>query len=427
MWRRWHNSFGVTSTPRSTIGLRDFGHIKENDLEVIAMDYLMRANELQEEFIQNRRHLHKYAQVGMNLEKTADFVAIKLMEMGIEVNRPIASGVVATIGQGEKTILLRADMDALPMREESGLDFASEAEAAHTCGHDLHTAMLLGAAKLLKENEEKIKGTVKLMFQPGEEIFAGAKAMIAAGVLENPKPDVALAYHVGPGSIPLGLFMYNDTSALMYANDGFRITIKGKGAHGSYPQDSIDPINIGAHIYTALQEILAREVDPSIPSVLTIGKFQSGTAGNIIPETAVLEGSIRTPSKEMRELMLGRLKEITQGIAMSFRGVAEVEMLSQVPPLICNSEFTKDICKYMSELEIQGQMPIPDTKAQASDDFAVILDQIPGCYIFLSAGFPGEEIAPSHNPKVRFNEGVLPQGAAYFAHCATRWLEENSK
>ena len=391
------------------------------------MNYFERATQLKDEISKNRRYIHQNAEVGMDLPKACEFVMTKLKEMGYEPKVIGGCGVTATIGNGNgKTILLRADMDALPMKEESGETFASNSDnAAHTCGHDLHAAMLLGAAKLLKENEQAIEGNIKLVFQPGEEIFKGAKALIAEGILEAPKVDAALAYHVGPGKMPVGLHMYNDKDTMMYSNDGFKITVYGKGAHGAYPHQSIDPINIAVQIYLGLQEIIAREVDSSKPSVMTIGKISAGYANNIIPETAEIQGSIRTTSVENRKIMVSRMKEVASKIAEAYRGRAEVEMISEVPPLICDPDFTKEILSYMGELEVPGQMGVPGIQASASDDFATILEKVPGCYMFLSAGYPDKDVAPSHNPKVIFNEGVLPIGAAYLAHCATRWLENH--
>lgn len=391
------------------------------------MNYFKRALELKDELSENRRFIHENAEVGMELPKTCKYVMSKLRGMGYNPKVIGGSGVTVTVGNGNgKTILLRADMDALPMKEESGEPFAcTSGKAVHACGHDLHAAMLLGAAKMLKENESSIKGTVKLVFQPGEEIFQGSKALIKEGILESPTVDAALAYHVGPGKMPVGLHMYNEKSAMMYSNDGFKITVHGKGSHGAYPHLSVDPIHIAVQIYLGLEEIIAREVNSSSPCVMTIGKLTAGEANNIIPETAEIQGSIRTTSIENREIMVSRMKEVACKIAEVYRGTAEVEMISEVPPLICNEKFTKEILSYMSELEIPGQMGVPGIQASASDDFSVILEKVPGAYIFLSAGYPDKDVAPSHNPKVVFNEDVLPIGAAYLAHCATRWLENN--
>lgn len=246
------------------------------------MDYYKRALELNDETVKNRRYFHTNAETGLHMPMACAYVMDKLTEYGLTPSR-CGEGVTATVGNGGKVLLLRADMDALPMPEESGLSFACPTgKEAHACGHDFHAAMLLTAAKMLKENEAELKGTVKFMFQPAEETFEGSKNMIKHGILENPKVDSALAYHVSPGQMPVGIYMYNSTGTMMYSVDGFHIEIKGKGSHGAYPQNSIDPINIAAHVYLALQSIIAREVDPSKACLMTVGKFQAGTAANII-------------------------------------------------------------------------------------------------------------------------------------------------
>ena len=391
------------------------------------MGYYERANDLKSELITIRRYLHANAEIGMNLPKTTEYVMKNLSEMGYTPTQICKSTVTATVGKGSgKVILLRADMDALPMVEASGLEFASTNDNSHACGHDMHATMLLGAAKMLKENEDNIEGTVKFLFQCGEEIFQGAKAAIAAGILENPKVDVALAYHVGAGKLPVGTYMYNNENTMMLSNDGFRITVKGVGSHGAYPHNSIDPINIAVHIYLGLQELIAREVDPSENCVLTIGSLNAGTAPNIIPEIAVLQGTIRNVSVKTREYLVKRMKEVSKLTAETYRGSVEVEMISEVPPLICNPEFTNEIIKYMHELPIECLTGFPKIQSSSSDDFAVILSLVPGAYMFLSAGFPDDEnVYQAHNPKVKFNEDVLPIGSAALAHCATQWLMNN--
>lgn len=276
---------------------------------------------------------------------------------------------------------------------------------------------------MLKENEAELKGTVKFMFQPAEETFKGSKNMIEHGILENPKVDAALAYHVSPGQMPVGIYMYNSTGTMMYSVDGFHIEIKGKGAHGAYPQNSVDPINIAAHVYFALQSVIARETDPSKACLMTVGKFQAGTAANIIPDTAVLEGTIRTNDKNSRELLVRRMKETAIRTAETFGGTAKITMISEVPPLICNPEFTEQIVGFMKELDIPKLTPYPGISASASEDFANIAEQVPSAFMYLSAGYMDDRGKYSaHNPKVQFNEDVCPIGAACLAHCATRYL-----
>ena len=390
------------------------------------MNYYERALELKDETIANRRHIHKNAETGLDLPKTKAYVMKKLTEYGLEP-KDCGYGVTATLGKGGKVLLLRADMDALPMPEESGEEFACPTgKEAHTCGHDFHAAMLLTAAKMLKEKEDTLEGTIKFMFQPAEETFEGSKNMIENGILENPPVDAALAYHVSPGKMPIGLFMYNDKDTMMYSVDGFKITIHGKGSHGAYPHVGVDPINIGVHIHLALQELIARESDPTHSCVLTIGQFTGGTAANIIPETAVLQGTIRTNKPEARELLVRRMKEVAEKTAAVYNGTVDIEMISEVPPLICNPKLTDEVVGYMQELGIPGLTPYPGISASASEDFAVIAEMVPSTVMYLSAGYLDERGQyPAHHPKAQFNEDVCPIGAACLAHCASQWLKNN--
>ena len=390
------------------------------------MNYYERALELKDETIAHRRYFHTNAELGLNMPKGQAYVLAELKKLGIDA-KPCGHGVSATLGKPGKCLLLRADMDALPMPEESGLPFACPTGTeAHCCGHDFHVAMLLTAAKMLKENEAALEGTVKFMFQPGEESFEGAKDMLEAGILENPKPDAALAYHVSTGNMPVGLYMYNATGTMMFSVDGFKITVHGKGAHGAYPHASIDPINVAAHIYIALEALIAREVDPAKANLLTVGKFNAGTAPNIIPDTATLEGTIRSNDKASRELLVRRMQEIAAKTAESFGATATVEMPSGVPPLVCDPKLTNEFVGYMQAMNIPGAMPYPNVSASASEDFASIAEKVPATFMYLSAGFTdGRPTAPAHNPKVIFNEDVCPIGASCYAHCATEWLKNN--
>ena len=390
------------------------------------MNYYERALELKDETIANRRHIHKNAETGLDLPKTKAYVMEKLTEYGLEP-KDCGYGVTATLGKGGKVLLLRADMDALPMPEESGEEFACPTgKEAHTCGHDFHAAMLLTAAKMLKEKEDTLEGTIKFMFQPAEETFEGSKNMIENGILENPPVDAALAYHVSPGKMPIGLFMYNDKDTMMYSVDGFKITIHGKGSHGAYPHVGVDPIHIGVHIHLALQELIARESDPTHSCVLTIGQFAGGTAANIIPETAVLQGTIRTNKPEARELLVRRMKEVAEKTGAVYNGTVDIEMISEVPPLICNPKLTDEVVGYMQELGIPGLTPYPGISASASEDFAVIAEKVPSTFMYLSAGYLDERGQyPAHHPKAQFNEDVCPIGAACLAHCASQWLKNN--
>ena len=392
------------------------------------MDFYRRTLELKEETIAHRRYLHKNAEVGLETPKTRAYVMDKLREIGIEPQE-CGHGVAAVLGSGSPVLLLRADMDALPMEELSGEEFACPSGTeAHACGHDFHAAMLLTAAKMLKECEGEIRGTVKLMFQPGEETFEGCRDMIAGGLLENPSVDAALGFHVTPGKFLPGVVLYNAREAVMNSVNGFRIEIAGKGGHGAYPHLSIDPIQIAVQIYLALQGLIAREANPRKTCVLTIGKLCAGIAPNIIPDTAEMEGTLRTNDPKMRALLVRRIEEVVQGVAATYGGSAKLTFISDVPPLICAGEQTEAMAGYMQELGVPGMRMVSHMQSNASEAFSVMAERIPSTYMFISAGFDDERGAyAGHNPHVRFNEDVCPIGAAAYAHGAVRWLEEQQK
>ncbi|CDD75254.1 amidohydrolase [Clostridium sp. CAG:62] len=391
------------------------------------MNYYKRALELKEETIANRRYLHEHAETGLHLENTVEFVMKRLTEYGLNPER-CGEGVTALLGQGEPVLLLRADMDALPLTEESGESFSCKTGKMHACGHDFHAAMLLSAAKMLKENESHLCGRVKFMFQPAEETFEGADNMIEHGILENPKPDAALAFHVTTGRSPVGTFMYNSKNTMMNSVDGFQITIHGKGSHGACPHQGIDPINIGVHIYLALQELIARESNPADSCVLTIGRFCAGEVANIIPENAILQGTLRTNNEAAREILVKRIREVSERTAAVYNGSIEYTVLSAVPPLICNPDLTEEFVSAMKTLAIPTLNGYPDINASASEDFASIANKIPSTYMYLSAGFEDERgDYPVHHPKALFNEDVCPIGAACYAQCAETFLKNRGK
>lgn len=384
------------------------------------MDLRNEAQALREETVVHRRYFHRTAEVGLNLTRTMAYVTEVLRQSGLEP-RACGHSVVAEVGKGERCLLLRADLDALPMEEKSGLSFACDQGRAHACGHDCHGAMLLTAAKLLKRHEGELGARIRLLFQAAEETFEGARDAIDHGLL-SPKPDAALAFHVAAGPMEPGMFFYHETQdAMMSSVDGFCITLRGKGAHGAYPNLAVDPINMGVHLHLALQSLIAREADPGCSSVLSVGKFTAGTAANIIPETAVLEGTLRTNDRKERERLTRRLEELCQHTARAFGGEAEIQWTCQVPPLYCDKELVLSMVKSLEELGLHGQGGM---RSSASEDFAVIAQQVPSGFFYLTAGFSDQRgAATAHNPKVQFQEDVLPLGAAAYAHCALRWSQ----
>ena len=386
---------------------------------------LQRAKELESEIIANRRYLHQHPEIRDELPNTTKFVMEKLTEMGYEPKEICKGGIVATVGNPGKVFLLRGDMDALPMEEDTDLEFRSCNSYAHTCGHDTHTAMLLGAAKILKEHEKELKGTVKLMFQPAEEIFTGAQAMIDAGVMENPHVDAALATHIASSGLPCGMISYKEGPSGASA-DMFTITIKGKGGHGAYPHAAVDPVNIGAHVVLTLQELVSREVNPVEPCVLTIGAIQAGDAGNILPESAVLRGSIRTFNNDVRNFIKQRTVELCEDTAKKFRAEAKVEFTSGVCPLINDGEFTREIVGYLGDLVPADKLCTREPE-MGSEDFALVTQMVPATFLYLGAEVEDPaQVRRGHNPNVLFNEDCFHLGTAALAHCAIQWLDRHS-
>ena len=387
------------------------------------------AKQLKEELIEIRRHIHAHPEVGTHLPKTTAFVKEKLKAFGYTPEEICDSGIVATIGGKKpgKTFLLRADMDSLPIAEETSCSFKATNGSMHACGHDMHTTMLLGAAKLLRAYEDEIEGTVKLVFQPDEEGFTGAKKMLKAGVLENPKVDAAMALHVHSGT-PTNVVLYGlDTSIAGCLR--FKITVHGTGCHGAMPELGVDSINIAAHIYLSLQEIISREISATESAVLTIGKFVGGDAANIIPTQVVMEGTIRSFSKEMSDFIFKRIEEITISTAQLFRGEAQVEEMSSVPPLKNNTELATEVASYVKD--IVGEKSVVSFKGggMGSEDFASYAYEVPSVYFMLGAGSKEENDLygmPMHHPKVVFNEDILVTGAAMHAYSAIMWLKHHS-
>ena len=395
---------------------------------------LQEASALQEEIKSHRLWLHTHAETGFDLTETKPYVKSALTEMGYTVQECGKAGLVTTVGKpGGKVLLLRADMDALPIAEEADVDFACKNGRMHACGHDMHTAMLLGAAKILKAHESELDGMVKLMFQPAEEIFEGSKDMIASGVLENPRPDAALMIHVAAGMpLPAGTVVVSAPGVSAPAADYFTIRVHGKGCHGSAPQNGIDPLTAAAHILIALQEIHARELSASDEAVLTIGTFHAGEAGNVIPDTATMGGTIRTYDEKTRAYLKERMTAIAKNVAEAFRASAEVSFGSGCPTLVNDKDLSEKVTGYLKDLlganrafttaELNDGKP---ARGGGSEDFAYVSHEVPSLMLALAAGEPSKGYPyPQHHPKVKFDESVLSTGAAVFVDCAINYLRE---
>lgn len=405
-------------------------------MNITSEELLKEAHALEPQLQQWRRTLHRHPEVGFDLPHTKELVKKALTEMGYEPKDCGKAGVIALAGGKKpgKTILLRADMDALPIPEDSGEEFSSEVPGKmHGCGHDMHTAMLLGAAKLLKAHEDELEGTVKLEFQPAEEIFQGSPDMIAGGLLEDPHVDAAVMFHVLAGMpLPVGTVLVPGGGITMAGCEQYHITVHGKGGHGSMPEACIDPITAAAHIHIALQEINSREMDPHSFGVFTTGRFQAGAASNVIPDTAEMWGTIRTidPENKVGELIHKRMTEIAQGVAAAYRCTAEVGFSDYCPCMVVDHALAGNAMTYMTELVGQGAMDMSKLTGGkpggGSEDFAFVSHEVPTVSMFLSAGSAKEGYAyGQHHPKVKFDDSILYEGSAAYSWFALRWLSEH--
>lgn len=385
-------------------------------------DLLEEASALQQQLVKWRRALHQIPETGIHLPQTMAFIKARLDELDIAYQAyDEISCIVAEIGTGDKCFLLRSDMDALPIKEEAEVSFRAVNGCMHGCGHDMHAAILLGTAQLLKAHEEELNGTVKLLFQSGEEVFQGGKAAIAAGVLENPQVEAAFAMHV-IAMLPAGILMTGKEP--MASVDGFKITVIGHGGHGSMPEVCVDPINAAVQVYLALQSLIAREIGGTEEAVLTIGQLAAGETANVIPERAVLQGTLRTFKKEVRERLVNRIREVADGVAKTYRCQMEYEALSACPGVVTDDEVTSQAGKSIQALLPQAQI-ITGAHGMGSEDFAEITDRVPGAYYMIGAGpkDPDKRLG-QHNPKIEFNEDVLSIGAAIYAKTAADWLKK---
>lgn len=393
-------------------------------------EILADAQALQTKLINYRRKLHKNPETGFSLKNTTELVMLTLTKLGYKPERCGKSGIVATVGNGNgKTFLLRGDMDALPITEETDLDFKSTNDKMHACGHDMHTTMLLGAAELLKTYEADINGTVKLMFQPAEEIMEGAADMIANGLLENPKVDAGSMIHIAPG-LPIadGSLLIANKGKSLSSCDWYDITIHGKGGHGSTPSLAIDPLIPAANILLALNEIQTRELPADALVSLTVGEFHGGTTSNVIPEEASLRGTLRTYDDEMRVQIKNRMTEIAENIAKAYRCKAEVKFLAGCPTIENDSTLVdfaaKVLPNYLGKDKVFAIDDLPQMPVQmGSEDFAYVSHEIPTVmYALAAADARISTPFPVHHPKLVLNEDILPYGVTAHVATALEWL-----
>lgn len=382
------------------------------------MPVVNRIAALKEEMTAWRRYLHSIPELGRECHKTAAFVAERLREFGVdEIHEGFATtGIVAIInGHGDgPTIGLRADMDALPMQETADLDYASTvAGKMHACGHDGHTAMLLGAAKYLAETRN-FSGRVALIFQPDEEDTGGGEAMVQEGIMEQFNIGQVYAIHNSPAKEE-GTFHVNP-GPIMAAADEFSISITGLGGHAARPQTCVDPVLAGCAMVQALQSIVSRNCDPLEQLVISVTQIHSGTAHNVIPETCQINGTVRTFSKEVQALAVRRIEEVMNGQAASFCVKASLEYKYGYPPTINRPENAAFAASVASEISGETQVDENVTPVMGAEDFAYMLEARPGAYLFLGQG----EGPMCHHPQYNFNDEIAPIGASFFARLVER-------
>ncbi len=380
---------------------------------------------LRDEMIRTRRDLHQHPELGFQERRTAGIIAARLSAAGLEVRTGVAhTGVLGVLrgGQPGPGLLLRADMDALPVQEENDLPFRSQTPGVmHACGHDTHVAVALAVAQTLARHRDALPGTITFAFQPAEEIISGARPMIEQGALDNPPVQATLAFHVTT-ELPVGQVSAR-AGAIMASADRFEIVVRGTGGHGAYPHRSVDPILVGSEIVVALQLLVSREVNPIDPAVVTIGMFHAGTAFNIIPPEARLAGTLRTLDQELRARLQQRIGELASGIAASLRAQAEVAFDVGCPPVVNDPAMAALVRR--AALAVVGEAGTVEREPQmGADDMALFLEARPGCYFFVGgANPPYVPSGPHHSPQFGVDEASLPIAAEVLLRAAVEHQE----
>ena len=389
------------------------------------MDLSERLKRMQDEAVAIRRDLHRHPELGFQEVRTAGIVAAHLRELGAAVRTQVGkTGVVGTLEGGSpgRSILVRADMDALPIAEDTGSDYASHVPGVmHACGHDAHTTIALMASKALAELRHQFNGTVSFVFQPAEEGLGGARAMLKDGLLEMVKPDVALALHVweearaGQAGVTPG--------PVLASSDGFTATFSGRGGHGAKPHLSDDVITAASHFVTAIHTVVARNVDPVDTAVVSVGQFNAGSTPNTLPAKAELNGTVRTYRPEVRSAVLDRVRALGQGIAAAF-GVDLDCQIAGGTPAVVNDPAVTAIVRATAEDMLGPENVLTNAHIMASEDMALILQQVPGCYIFLGVRGKGDAVQhPVHHPRFDLDERALIVGAELLVRSTLKCLE----
>jgi carboxypeptidase Ss1 len=392
-------------------------------------DFLKEARKIEPEIIETRREIHQKPELAYKEKATARLVTEKLKDLGLKVKTGIGGTGVMAVLQGPeagKVVALRADMDALPIEELADIDFKSRVKGVmHACGHDTHVAMLLGTARLLANRKDELAGTVKFLFQPAEENGGkgGAKPMIQAGVMDNPKVDYVFGLHID-NDLNSGTLGFRG-GPIMASPDTFEIKVIGRGGHGAYPHETVDPVYVAAQVIIALQGVSGRMIDPVQPFVITIGSIHSGTKENIIPDQAILQGTLRTLDEKTRKLAKAKIAQVARGVSKAFGAKAEVDFEKDAYPVTVNdahvTELAMKIVKKIPRTSVRVREPI-----MGGEDFSRFLHEAPGTFYFLGTHNPAKGcVHPNHSPRFKVDEAVLKLGSASLAMLAEEFT--NSK
>ena len=390
------------------------------DLSQIRLDI----RSLQPQLVEWRRHLHQRPELGFKEQLTAQLIAQKLQEWGIEHQTGIAqTGIVATIPSNRPgpVLAIRADMDALPVQEENDVPYRSMHDGVmHACGHDGHVAIALGTAYYLSQHRDDFAGTVKIIFQPAEEGPGGAKPMVEAGVLKNPDVDAIIGLHLW-NNLPLGTVGVR-SGALMAAVECFSCTILGKGGHGAMPHQTVDSVVVSAQIVNALQTIVARNVDPIESAVVTVGELHAGTAHNVIAGTARMSGTVRYFNPKFEGYFGKRLEQVIAGVCQSQGASYELDYWHLYPPVINDVKIAELVRSVASEVIETPAGIVPECQTMGGEDMAFFLQAVPGCYFFLGSANPTKDLAyPHHHPRFDFDETALGMGVEIFIRCVEKF------
>ncbi len=382
---------------------------------------------LAEDLVRIRREVHRRPGLGFRVEETARLAAAALRATGWQVREGVGeTGVVGVLrggrgGRPGRTVLFRADMDGLPVQEETGRPFASEVPGAmHACGHDAHVAMAIGAARALAARRERLAGTVVAMFQPAEEGPGGALPMMRDGLLDDPRPDAALACHVW-NDLPVGTVGVR-AGPVLAATDRFEVTVTGRGGHGAAPHQTADPVVAAAHLVVALQTLVSRRVSPVAPAVLTVGSVHAGTAFNVIPEKATLGGTLRSLTPEVRETLRRGVDEVCAGISTAHRVRCDVVHTPYYPATVNDPGVAWRVAEAAASVVGRDRV-VEQELVLGGEDMAFVLEKVPGCYFFVGTANPGKGCAaPHHSARFDVDEDALPIGAEVMARAVERLL-----